>query len=141
MTSEYSLEADLPLEEEHERENPTKEAHSIVNSETEENSEVEEITHWLVVDKKTGRSYLGSKSFPTELHAQMMLKDLLKYHQHTEWAERLVVLPGKPLKKRETQFSPQARNLLGRPKGCKGNTSNSKPRPTGVEWNMRMGWK
>jgi len=110
----------------------------VANPETEE---VEECSHWQVVDKKTKRSYLGSRSFTTRLEAEMMLNDLLRYHQHTEWAERLVVMPGRKLKKRETVFDPNAQNLLGRPKGCKGKATKSRFKPTGIEWGIHTRYR
>ena len=116
-----------------EKANPSRATASMVAE-----PEVEEETHWQVVDKKTGRSYLGSRSFPTQFEAEMMLNDLLKYHRETEWAERLVILPGKKLKPRKTHFAPGAKNLRGRPKGCKGKFFKPRLKASGVEWGMRV---
>jgi hypothetical protein len=118
---------------EFEKSNPSSTTASMVAE-----PEVEEEAHWQVVDKKTGRSYLGSRSFPTQFEAEMMLNDLLRYHRETEWAERLVISPGKKLKPRKTQFAPDAKNLRGRPKGCKGKFFKPRLRATGVEWERHV---
>jgi hypothetical protein len=68
----------------------------------------------------------------------MMLNDLLKYHQHTEWAERLVISPGKKLKPKKTQFSSGAKNLRGRPKGCEGKFFKPRLKASGVEWGRHV---
>ena len=107
----------------------------------EEEPEKNKKPHWQVVDLKTGRSYLGSKSFVRKTQAEAMLNDLLKYHADTEWAERLVVLPGCELKQKSAHYNPDAKNLRGRPKGCTGHQQKSRFRSSGVDWGLKMGFK
>ena len=84
--------------------NPNDVMSDLLENEELTHEESEELSQWAVVDTATGHSYLCNKSFKTEAEAHIMRMDLLKYHMHTEWANRLQVMPYGQIKKRAHNY-------------------------------------